>query len=122
MKKLVFILSLLIITSNAVFAVDHSAHTAKKDAGQYQAKSGEGMKKMSCMSKDKDKNNLLHLSKMAIEDIVEEQILPQLKGFTLVKIEKNEHDFDVYLKDNSSNQFKITIGGHLPVSGLQIVK
>lgn len=119
MKKIILTAIAMSIVSSYAFAVDHTNHTdhAKSDINS----ATKQEKKMSCMDK-KGEGEMIMLSKSIAEDIVEEQILPKLKGFSLVKTEKNDQGYDVYLKDSSGNNFKISLKGHIISSGLNPVR
>ncbi len=119
MKKIILTAVVISIVSSYAFAADHSSHTDQAKLDTNVAAKQE--KKMSCMDK-KGEGEMIMLSKSTAEDIVEEQILPKLKGFSLVKTEKNDHGYDVYVKDSSGNNFKISLKGHIMSSGLTPVK
>ncbi|MGC8925482.1 MAG: hypothetical protein ACP5LO_05600 [Calditerrivibrio sp.] len=65
---------------------------------------------------------IIDVSKSIVEDIVEEQLLPKMKGFSLDKVEKNDNAFDVFLKDSNGNNFKLSLRGSFTVDGLIPVK
>ncbi|MCX8084425.1 MAG: hypothetical protein N3C60_05835 [Calditerrivibrio sp.] len=118
MKKLLVSVLTFCMLSVSAFAMDHSQHS--NSASGKVSSSGEH-KKMACMT-GKNEGNMIPLSKSIAEDIVEEQILNRLKNFSIVKSEKNDHGFDIYVKDNNGNNFKITLKGHIISSGLEPVK
>lgn len=116
MKKIIFSVVLVTFLSSYSFAADHSSHNiGKKEDDKVVEKK---QKDMSCPKSNSNPGMIIDVSKSIVEDIVEEQLLPKMKGFSLDKVEKSGNAFDVFLKDSNGNYFKLSLIGSFTVNGL----
>lgn len=112
----------IILSALFVSLVSMQAMAANNNQHKDHVKDPQEEKKMGCMSKKDAGGEMLPISKDLVESLVKENLLSNLKDFTLVKTEKNGPGYDIFLKDAKGNNFKISLKGHLMMSGLQPVK
>lgn len=112
----------IILSALFVSLISMQAMAASNDLHKDHVKDLQEEKKMGCMCKKDAGGEMLPISKDIVESLVKENLLPNLKDFTLVKTEKNGQGYDIFLKDSKGNNFKISLKGHLMASGLQTVK